>query len=72
MCHLENIISRLSSYPQSHLHLEGAARSGVLEGEALVQRHVLRLQQATQRHRQRPQRTLVFLVLHLKDRVRKH
>lgn len=42
---------RSSSYPQSHLHLEGAARSGVLHGEALVQSHVLGLQQAAQRKR---------------------
>lgn len=64
---LENIICGLASHPQSNLHLEGAARSGVLQGVALVQRHVLGLQQATQRHRHRPQRTLVLLVPHLKQ-----
>ena len=56
----------IMSYPQGHLHLEGAARPRVLEGEALVQHHVLGLQQAAQRHRQRPQRTIVLLILHLK------
>lgn len=49
--HSENSSCRSSSYPQSHLHLEGAARSGVLHGEALVQHHVLGLQQAAQRKR---------------------
>lgn len=40
----------LSSYPQSYLHLEGAACSWALEGKALVQGHVLCLQQSSQRH----------------------
>lgn len=54
------------SYPQGDLHLEGAARSRVLERESLVQGHVLSLQQFPQRQRQRPQRAFVLLVLHLK------
>lgn len=54
------------TYPQGDLHLEGAVGSRVLQRETLVQSHVLSLQQAAQRQRQRPQRAFVLLVLHLK------
>lgn len=54
------------SYPQGDLHLERAARSRVPQRETLVQSHVLGLQQAAQRQRQRPQRAFVLLVLHLR------
>lgn len=54
------------SYPQGDLHLEGAARTRVLQRETLVKSHVLSLQQAAQRQRQRPQRTFVLRILHLK------
>lgn len=55
------------SYPQGNLHLEGAVRPRVLQWETLVQSHVLSLQQAGQRQRQRPQRGFVLLVHHLKS-----
>ena len=61
--------NRTCSYPQSHLHPDGAARPGVLQGEALAQRHVLCLQEASQRQRYRPQGTFVFRILHLRKSI---
>lgn len=63
--HYESVTGKPLSYPQSNLHFEGAAWSGVLQREVLVQCHVFCLQQASQGERQRPQGTFVLLIRHL-------
>lgn len=53
------------THPQSHLQSDDGAGAGVLQGEALSQRHVLLFQQEAQRHRQISQCALVLVIFHL-------
>lgn len=59
---------RSRSHPEGHLQLDGGAGARVPERKALSQRHVLLGQQDVQRHRQVPQRALVLVVFHLREK----